>query len=175
MKLHIAFIALLSILVSACSSTPQSASTSLPVDEARRASLLDALLALDGSWTYTMPDGEEATFQFDVSSGGSVVRETMFPGSDHEMTNMYALDGNGVVMTHYCAGGNQPSMRATELADGQLEFHFESVRDLKAPDEVYMGAMTLEFVDDDTIVEHWRAFRGSELDHENAMRLVRKR
>ncbi len=44
----------------------------------------------------------------------------MYPGMEHEMTNMYTLDGNTLVMTHYCAGGNQPRMRATGVENGRV-------------------------------------------------------
>ena len=46
-----------------------------------------------------------------VASGGSVVQETLFPGSPHEMISMYHLAGGQLVMTHYCAMGNQPRMK----------------------------------------------------------------
>ena len=46
-----------------------------------------------------------------VSAAGSVVIETMNPATDHEMINMYHLDGDDLVLTHYCAGGNQPHMK----------------------------------------------------------------
>ena len=48
---------------------------------------------------------------FKISAAGTVVMETMGPGSEHEMINMYHLDGDDLVLTHYCAGGNQPTMR----------------------------------------------------------------
>jgi hypothetical protein len=86
---------------------------------------------------------------------------------------MYALDGNSLVMTHYCAGGNQPRMRAEELVDGRLEFRSDGVGDFKAPDEPYMGAMTLVLLDADTIEERWTAFNQVEAGHSPAFTLKR--
>ncbi|MEZ6019293.1 MAG: hypothetical protein R3F17_04090 [Planctomycetota bacterium] len=43
------------------------------------------------------------------------MREIMFPGQPFEMTNVYRLDGNDLCVTHFCAVGNQPQMRATAL------------------------------------------------------------
>ncbi len=46
------------------------------------------------------------------TADGTVVMETMDSGNpDHEMINMYHLGGNEFVLTHYCAGNNQPIMR----------------------------------------------------------------
>ena len=47
-----------------------------------------------------------------VTAGGSAVHETLFPGSAHEMVSVYHLDGADLVMTHFCALGNQPRMKA---------------------------------------------------------------
>ena len=75
------------------------------------------------------PDGE-GIVEFRVSSNGSAVRELMYPGTEHEMTNMYTLEGNTLVMTHYCAGGNQPHMRASKFENGRLAFEPDGVSDL---------------------------------------------
>ena len=109
-------------------------------DPARREPMLDAVRALEGRWIAETPYGT-SEHEFAVSSAGSVVREIMGPGEEHEMTNMYTLDGNALVMTHYCGAGNQPRMRATDswrssaLRSGRLG--------LKDPDEHYMGSMIL--------------------------------
>lgn len=158
------------LALAACRSTP----ATVDGDAEQRDALLGALTALDGHWEGEAGD-RDAHHDFTVSSGGTVVRELMFPGTEHEMTNMYALDGNGIVMTHYCASGNQPRMRADRLEDNRLVFRFEDVTDLASPDDMYMGAMTLVFLDDDRIQEHWTAFRGDEVDHEMVFELTRGR
>lgn len=143
------------------------------VDAARREALFSVVSALEGEWKGEAADGQPGVSTFEVTSNGSAVRETMLPGTPYEMTNMYTLDGNALVMTHYCAGGNQPTMRAESFADGRCEFRFEGVRDLKAEDEVYMGEMTLVIVDEDTIEQHWRALKGGELDHDMVIKMAR--
>lgn len=77
--------------------------------------LLGKVKTLEGEWTLTGPDGQPGSIVFKTSSAGSVVRETMFPGQPHEMTNVYHMDGPTCVVTHYCAAGNQPRMRAAKL------------------------------------------------------------
>jgi hypothetical protein len=142
-------------------------------DPEQREALLGAVAALEGSWEGKSPDGQTGTSSFAVSSAGSVVVERMMEGTDHEMTNMYSLDGNDLVMTHYCAAGNQPRMRASGIEDGKIDFRYDGVQDLKAADEMYMGEMTLVIVDEDHIEQHWRAYRGTTLDHEMTIPMER--
>jgi hypothetical protein len=92
------------------------------------------LKGMAGSWHGT-PEGvgEEAeaveagqvTHEIEVSAAGTVVMETMGPGTEHEMINMYHLDGDDLVLTHYCAGGNQPTMRLDREASTGERFIFD--------------------------------------------------
>lgn len=163
----------LSLLLSlaACQSTR----AVVDADPATREPLLAAMKALEGRWEGEAHEGMQVVHEFKVSSDGSAVRELMFPGMPHEMTNMYTLDGNSLVMTHYCAAGNQPHMRSDGIDGNRIAFQFEGVSDLKSEEEVYMGEMTLVIVDDDHIEQHWKAFRGSELDHATKFELQRVR
>ncbi|MDA1266133.1 MAG: hypothetical protein O2816_13715 [Planctomycetota bacterium] len=149
----------------------QSASTFevVSVDPEVRTPIFEAVAALEGRWTGEAPDGMQGMSEFSVTSGGSVVRETMMPGTDFEMTNMYALDGNGLVMTHYCAAGNQPHMRATAMDGNRIVFEPIGVSDLKATDEYYMGGMTLEMKDADHIVQHWQGYVAGEAQADGVM------
>lgn len=154
------------LAAAACQSTDIAASdASGPVlkvvaaDASVRAPLWEALSSLEGRWKSETEygDGEHV---FAVSSGGSVLREIMGPDTESEMTNVYSLDGNGVAMTHYCAAGNQPHMRAAGMEDGRMVFESVSVGDLKDAGEHYMGAMTLVFVDADHVEQHWTSITG---------------
>ena len=74
----------------------------------------ERLKSLAGTWQGRAGHGqagEPATVTFRVASGGSVVEETLFPGTPHEMISMYHLVDGELVLTHYCAMANQPRMR----------------------------------------------------------------
>ena len=45
---------------------------------------------------------------YGVTAAGTAVMEALFPETDHEMLTVYHLEGNDLVLTHYCAMGNQP-------------------------------------------------------------------
>jgi hypothetical protein len=93
---------------------------------------------------------------FKVTSAGSAVEETMLPGSDHEMINMIHPDGDDIVLTHYCAIGNQPEMKASDKIDGKdVAFKFVRGGNMKSTDETHMHNVTYTFVDKDTLRTKW--------------------
>jgi len=59
--------------------------------------------------------------------------ETMGPGSDHEMLNVYTNTDNGVFLTHYCMMGNQPRLRLTSAKDGVLKIRIRRRRQPQIP------------------------------------------
>ena len=150
-----------------------------PASDMQKAAMLGRIKALAGTWEMTDDKGQKQIASiFVVSSDGNVVREIMFPGSQHEMTNMYHMDGDTLIVTHYCAVGNQPRMRApaTDASADRIAFVFDSVTNKTAADQTCMGNMTLIFVDADTIQQDWRSTKadGASEDHAN-FTLTRKK
>jgi len=164
---RIAIALAIGLVGSACVSTHSDPAG--PADPARRKPLLDSVKALEGTWEMKGADGQTQSIEFKVSSAGSIVREIMFPGSAQEMTNVYRLEGNHLAVTHYCAMGNQPELQATARVGNQLAFGVVHVADMDAPDEMYMGGLTLEFVDQDHLTEHWSTFIKGELQKEHSV------
>jgi len=149
-----------SLFLASCRST---APLVVDADPDQRRMLIETIRALEGRWEGSDPAGTQLVSEFEVIAEGTAVRETMFPGTSHEMTNMYTLDGNTLVMTHYCAAGTQPHMRAAAVEANALVFGPDGVSDLKETDEAYMGAMTLVVKDPDTIEQHWQSMKMGEL------------
>ena len=115
---------------------------------------LDKLKKLAGEWVYAGGENRgQLAVRYTVASGGSVVMESLFPGTDHEMVTVYHLDGDKLMMTHYCAAGNQPRMHA-EPATDKLVFTCTGGSNMTESDG-HMHAMTLTFIDDDHIKEEW--------------------
>ncbi|MDY7094450.1 MAG: hypothetical protein SX243_15875, partial [Acidobacteriota bacterium] len=109
-------------------------------------------------------DGFTVSHTFQVSANDSVVMETMNPGTDHEMINMYHRDGEDLVLTHYCAGGNQPTMkmdRAKSSADDYV-FEFTGGTNLDPAVDPHIHAGGLKFVDDDQIESRWISHQNGE-------------
>ncbi|MGQ0627455.1 MAG: hypothetical protein ACT4PL_05060 [Phycisphaerales bacterium] len=131
--------------------------------KAQSSLMLDQVKSLAGTWD--MVDDKGGTkpgVVYSVFANGSAVREVMFPGSDHEMTNIYHMDGSSLVVTHYCAQGNQPRMRCTAATPGQLPFVFDSVTNMTARDQSYMGGLTLVIMNPTTLQQKWRTMNPPE-------------
>jgi hypothetical protein len=89
-------------------------------------------------------------------SAGTAVQETLFPGTPHEMVTMYYLDGKDLVLTHYCALGNQPKMRAEAPADPtKLVFKFAGGTNVNPEKDAHMHDLTLTFVAPDRLRAEW--------------------
>ena len=145
---------------------------------AENALLFDQVKALEGTWEMADEQGvRQVASVFTLSSNGSVVREVMYPGQPAEMTNVYHMDGPTLVMTHYCAGGNQPRMRACTAEQGTIAFHFDSVTNLTDPQAQYMGELTLVRVDPDTLLEEWKTMQDGKVvpEHSPVFTLTRKK
>jgi hypothetical protein len=130
-----------------------------PASDAQRAALIDRVKSLAGTWEMSAPDGTSTTIVFGVTAAGSAVREVMFPGTEHEMTNMYHMDGESLLVTHYCGSGNQPRMRATTAtaAADRIDFKFDSMTNMTAADADAMASLSLVWVDADHIRQEWRS------------------
>lgn len=125
----------------------------------------DRLASLAGTWTGTTSGEAEAadetsfavTHTFELSANGSVVMETMNPGTEHEMINMYHLDGDDLMLTHYCAGGNQPRMRIVAPKSGQdrLVFDFDGGTNLDPAVDPHIYAARIDFLEGGALDSVW--------------------
>ena len=168
-------VCLLSTLLLACLGTAASAGENGPAQAA-----FERLKALEGTW-----HGEAAakdlpampiSHVFRVSAAGTVVMETMDPGSpDHEMINMYHLDGDELVLTHYCAGNNQPTMRLARplAAADTMRFDFTGGTNLDPAKDEHIHAAQLVFLDADTLESSWTGYKDGR--ENGTMRITLKR
>lgn len=148
-----------------------------PATTEQKAALLDQVKALAGTWEGRNDKGEvTSTHVFSVSSNGNAVREVMFPGSSHEMTNMYHMNGSRLMMTHYCAVGNQPRMMSTGgSTPGKIVMVFDSVTNNSVETDHCMGNMTLEIVSKDVIRQHWSGWEKGQPTEKLIFELKRKK
>lgn len=147
-----------------------------PKAAAKAPTPLDPLKVLAGEWTGNNTDTPGAVASvFAVTSAGSVVREIMFPGTEHEMTNMYHLDAGKLVVTHYCAMGNQPRMQC-EAAEkpGVYTFAFRDCTNL-GDDKACMGQLKLTIKDKDHITQEWTHLKNGKPEGTMVFELTRKR
>ena len=125
----------------------------------------ETLKTLAGTWMGdTDGDGTyESEMVYRVIAAGSAVHATMFPGTDHEMVNVFHLDGDDLLMTHYCAGGNQPHLKAAaDTGAESVRFELVNVSNLGSPDAHFMGEASFTIVDANTLRETWTSFENRE-------------
>ena len=116
----------------------------VPGGPAPRGSTLDAgaaferMKALQGTWEAPGRNGQKATTRFELVANGSVLMEhysnPSLPGGGH-MVSAYHLDGETLVLTHYCIAKNQPTLRAERFDAAKGEVQFEFLRAMNLPSE----------------------------------------
>lgn len=121
----------------------------------------EMLTKLVGEWA--MPDADrdgalDGAVSYRVTSNGYAVVETLFPGTQHEMITMYAFDGEQIVMTHYCAMGNQPRLVGEKKDDRTMHFRFLDGTNIDPETDMYMGELTLTVDGPDRLVHEWKSF-----------------
>jgi hypothetical protein len=124
---------------------------------ARSTPAFDQLKSLAGNWEGKNSSGTPVKLTYTVVSNGSVVMEHLQSMKESEMITMYTLDGDRIVVTHYCSAGNQPTMQTapSPAASGKYDFSFVRVSGTKTPDEGHMAALTLSIADKDHLTQTW--------------------
>jgi hypothetical protein len=129
---------------------------------------LDRIKALAGTWVGKGSEkmsGQTLTITFRPTAAGSAVVETMFPGSAHEMVNVYHGDGSTLMLTHYCAMGVQPRMRLASAEGNKLRFEFVDGANIKSRNDPHMDSVELT-IDGDKLTENWSYFKdGKVIEH----------
>jgi hypothetical protein len=123
----------------------------------------ESLKKLAGDWegkgTHGGTDQIDVKVEYKVTAAGSSVMERLFCDSPHEMITMYHLDGDNLLLTHYCAAGNQPRMKAEPGKEAnKIAFKFLDGTNLKADKGMHMHDLTIELAGDDHIKTEWVSY-----------------
>jgi len=73
------------------------------------AAMFARIKSLAGQWEAQV-NGGKAEITYEVIAGGSAVMERESAEGMPPMLTVYYLDGNRLLLTHYCMAGNQPRM-----------------------------------------------------------------
>jgi len=112
------------------------------------------LKKLAGTWDGTA-SGEKIKVVYKVTGGGSALIETQFPDTEHEMVSVYFVDGKNLMLTHYCAAKNQPTMKFLPGKDTKtLRFDFVSGTSM-GPKDAHIHNVKYTFFDEDHFVSEW--------------------
>jgi len=123
--------------------------------------VFESLKKLAGTWEGVTEGMEgKSEIRYRVISAGSVLLETIFPGSDHEMATVYYMEGPELVLVHYCAARNQPHMRFAGLTDkGEYRFDFAGGTNLDPAKDAHMHNFRIRFDGPDKAYTEWDYFK----------------
>lgn len=139
------------------------------------------LKKLVGTWVQADEKGNPTSTVvsvFKTTGGGSAIHETIFPGTEHEMVTVYHPEGKDLVLTHYCAIGNQPKMKLDPKSPANvLHFVFVGGSNIDPAKDAHMHEGKIVIVDEDHIDWIWLSHRNGKLDtsHQVEMKLIRKK
>ena len=137
----------------------------------------ERLKSLAGTWRGQAGHGEPAeaaTVTYRVASGGSVVEETLLPGTSHEMISMYHLVDGELVLTHYCAMANQPRMRLDRKSStpDRLVFAFDGGTNFDPAKDTHVHSGVIEWKGE-TLHNVWTVYSGGKEAGQNRFVLSR--
>ena len=142
-----------------------------PTDPKAATQAFETLQSFAGKWHGTATIGTLQTpvdLSYEIVSAGSTVMERLFIGTPHEMVTMYHRDGDRLVLTHYCAAGNQPRMELVSWSPApEPTLTFELTDATNWPDEkqVIMHDARITKISPDHIAASWTAWSSGKPDH----------
>lgn len=145
--------------------------TALPVSATAQGTASPAAQAFEriktiaGRWTFrdsvegasTRPAVVAGIVSYTLVSNGTTIQETV-SGPDHDVANMISMirvDGDRLVLDHYCSSGTQPRLVSTGLEDNRIRFVFESGTGLASLATGHIHAATFTFLPDGGFESRW--------------------
>lgn len=127
------------------------------------AAAFERLKSLAGTWKGVTADDRAATLEVAIIAGGHTVMESYaMDGLGHDkpenrMYTLYHLDGEDLMLTHYCVSNNQPRMRADLSGKDSdvLRFQLYDATNLTDPNAGHMYKATIHLVDADHLTTEW--------------------
>jgi len=150
-------------------------SKSADVSPARLA--FERLKKLEGTWKGRSTKGWVEDVSYKTIAGGSVVVGTSFDAHPNEtMLTIFHLDGDRLMLTHYCVAKNQPRLVATSFADEgkTITFTFLDGTNLSSRDRGHMDKMIIRFVDENHVTSRWTWYQDGKESWMEEISLSRK-
>ncbi|MFY9675976.1 MAG: hypothetical protein WAK13_16060 [Terriglobales bacterium] len=124
------------------------------------------LAALEGNWTGKGSQGQPIEVSFRMTAGGSALMSEIHGHGPENMITMFHMDGDRLIMTHYCGAGNQPRMKVVAADGKSVSFEFFDGTNI-GPGSGHMQHVTFSQPDANHHTEEW-VF----LDHGKELREV---
>ena len=137
----------------------------------------ERIKSLAGDWNSKSTKGWTEKESYQVIAGGSVVMHLSYGAHPGEwMATMFHMDGEHLMLTHYCIARNQPRLRATEFSDdgAKVTFTFQDATNLPSRDKGHMDKHVMMFDGPDRMKTRWTWYQDGkeswmeEIEHRRA-------
>lgn len=165
------FVGIMTLLVMAGGWTGPNLSAGEPVtvggvSRAETLQVFERLKMQAGKWEGRSTAGWEGTAQHTVMARGSVVLVTSrFNDAEHDgMATAMHMDGDRLLLTHYCEAKNQPRLVLSRVEDeGRTAiFTFLDGTNMASRDSGHMDKAIIRFQDDDHYTSQWTWYQGGQ-------------
>jgi hypothetical protein len=112
------------------------------------------LAALEGKWVGKGSEGQPIEVTFRMTAGGSALMSEIHGEGHENMISMFHMDGDRLIMTHYCGAGNQPRMKVISADAKSVSFEFFDGTNI-GPGAGHMQHVTFAQLDPDHHTEAW--------------------
>ncbi|MEE2776659.1 MAG: hypothetical protein VYE73_07840 [Acidobacteriota bacterium] len=141
-------------------------------------SALALFRSLAGDWDADSPDRQHGSYpaaNFRVVAAGSTVIETVLQGQENEMESVFHIDGDNLLLTHYCALQNAPVLRFEPTEEpGLVKFVFHGGTNFDPAVDAHFHAGTFKVIDADTVESTFIVHAGGEAQPEGRSVLKRR-
>lgn len=148
-----------------------------PAMPSKKASVeLDMIKSLAGTWEGTVDHGQgptPVTVIYKITSGGSAVEETIFPGTPQEMVTLYYDKDGKLSLTHYCMMQNRPEMTLASSEKNKIHLAFDPACGIDIKKEAHMNSLTLTMHGKNSITQDWTFYDNGEAQHSSPFKLKR--
>jgi len=152
-----------------------------PLNRADAIAAFEKIKRLDGDWRARSTKGWRERLQYRVIAKGSAVTSQSAPDANaatqesdsptSPMLTVFYVDGDRLLLTHYCEAGNQPRMVATSVTDAGRTIHFSflDATNMASPAAGHMHSVVMTFADADHFSDQWSWYENG---HEKWMESV---
>jgi len=115
------------------------------------------LKTMVGSWEGAAREHDHGTatarrVEVRTSAAGSAVIQTLYPGAPQEMLNVFHMDGDELLFTHYCAAQNAPVMKFEKSeTPGEIKFVFNGGTNFDPAVDLHAHEGSFQVKDQDTV------------------------
>ena len=99
-----------------------------------------------------------------IADGSAVMQMSEFKDApERAMATMYHLDGDRLLLTHYCAARNQPRLLATSHdGEGGITFEFMDITGIPSRDQGHMDMAVFRFLEGGGFSERWTWYQNGQ-------------